>query len=267
MTMPSDLADRAAGQAMQRRGDGDAIEVVVTVRGGESLPSMPPHLPRLRRPPPARGRSLPGAARPVCRQRLPRPLRGPDPAHVDRASGRSPSTAPSTPSRTWSWDQLRELPSETFTTDIHCVTKWTQARHDLDRRVARHAARGGRDRGRVPDRLVRRRLHDQPHDRGHQRRQGVDRLRLRRRAARPRARRPGAAARPAPVPVEEREVDPRHLVHALRTSRASGRPRATTTTATRGGSSGTGTTDGPPRAGPVARRACARSRRGGRRRR
>ena len=29
-------------------------------------------------------------------------------------------------SRTWSWDQLRELPSETFTTDIHCVTKWTK---------------------------------------------------------------------------------------------------------------------------------------------
>jgi DMSO/TMAO reductase YedYZ molybdopterin-dependent catalytic subunit len=28
--------------------------------------------------------------------------------------------------RTWSWDQLRELPSETFTTDIHCVTKWTK---------------------------------------------------------------------------------------------------------------------------------------------
>jgi DMSO/TMAO reductase YedYZ molybdopterin-dependent catalytic subunit len=28
--------------------------------------------------------------------------------------------------RTWTWDQLRELPSETFTTDIHCVTKWTK---------------------------------------------------------------------------------------------------------------------------------------------
>jgi DMSO/TMAO reductase YedYZ molybdopterin-dependent catalytic subunit len=29
-------------------------------------------------------------------------------------------------SRTWSWEQLRELPSETFTTDIHCVTKWSK---------------------------------------------------------------------------------------------------------------------------------------------
>jgi DMSO/TMAO reductase YedYZ molybdopterin-dependent catalytic subunit len=28
--------------------------------------------------------------------------------------------------RTWSWDQLRELPAETFTTDIHCVTKWSK---------------------------------------------------------------------------------------------------------------------------------------------
>ena len=28
--------------------------------------------------------------------------------------------------RTWSWDELRELPAETFTTDIHCVTKWTK---------------------------------------------------------------------------------------------------------------------------------------------
>ena len=29
-------------------------------------------------------------------------------------------------SRTWTWEQLRELPAETFTTDIHCVTKWTK---------------------------------------------------------------------------------------------------------------------------------------------
>src|SRR4051794_21383751 len=29
-------------------------------------------------------------------------------------------------SRTWTWEQLRELPSETFTTDIHCVTKWSK---------------------------------------------------------------------------------------------------------------------------------------------
>jgi DMSO/TMAO reductase YedYZ molybdopterin-dependent catalytic subunit len=27
---------------------------------------------------------------------------------------------------TWSWDELLALPQETFTTDIHCVTKWTK---------------------------------------------------------------------------------------------------------------------------------------------
>jgi DMSO/TMAO reductase YedYZ molybdopterin-dependent catalytic subunit len=26
----------------------------------------------------------------------------------------------------WSWDELLALPSETFTVDIHCVTKWTK---------------------------------------------------------------------------------------------------------------------------------------------
>ena len=28
--------------------------------------------------------------------------------------------------RRWTWDEFRALPSETFTTDLHCVTKWTQ---------------------------------------------------------------------------------------------------------------------------------------------
>jgi DMSO/TMAO reductase YedYZ molybdopterin-dependent catalytic subunit len=26
----------------------------------------------------------------------------------------------------WTWDEFRELPSETTTTDIHCVTKWSK---------------------------------------------------------------------------------------------------------------------------------------------
>lgn len=30
------------------------------------------------------------------------------------------------PAKTWSWDEFRALPSETFTTDIHCVTKWSK---------------------------------------------------------------------------------------------------------------------------------------------
>src|SRR2546430_7364549 len=28
--------------------------------------------------------------------------------------------------RTWSWDEFRALPSETITTDIHCVTSWSK---------------------------------------------------------------------------------------------------------------------------------------------
>ena len=27
---------------------------------------------------------------------------------------------------TWSWDELRALPSETVTVDIHCVTRWSK---------------------------------------------------------------------------------------------------------------------------------------------
>jgi DMSO/TMAO reductase YedYZ molybdopterin-dependent catalytic subunit len=29
-------------------------------------------------------------------------------------------------SATWSWDELNALPQETFTVDIHCVTKWSK---------------------------------------------------------------------------------------------------------------------------------------------
>jgi DMSO/TMAO reductase YedYZ molybdopterin-dependent catalytic subunit len=28
--------------------------------------------------------------------------------------------------KSWSWDELRALPSETVTTDIHCVTRWSK---------------------------------------------------------------------------------------------------------------------------------------------
>jgi DMSO/TMAO reductase YedYZ molybdopterin-dependent catalytic subunit len=30
------------------------------------------------------------------------------------------------PARSWTWDEFRELPTETVTRDIHCVTKWTK---------------------------------------------------------------------------------------------------------------------------------------------
>lgn len=28
--------------------------------------------------------------------------------------------------RTWTWDSFQQLPTESFTVDIHCVTKWTK---------------------------------------------------------------------------------------------------------------------------------------------
>ena len=34
------------------------------------------------------------------------------------AGGREP--------KTWSWEQFRSLPTETLTTDIHCVTRWSK---------------------------------------------------------------------------------------------------------------------------------------------
>ena len=32
----------------------------------------------------------------------------------------------------WSWDEFRALPSETFTVDIHCVTKWSKLDTDWE---------------------------------------------------------------------------------------------------------------------------------------
>ena len=98
-----------------------------------------------------------------------------------------------------------------------------EARHGVGGRLRRHAARRRRDVRRVRRRVLRRRLHDEPAARGRDRRQGVGRVRLRRRAARPRARRAGAAARPAPLLLEEREVGARPPAARRRTSPASGR--------------------------------------------
>src|SRR3954452_20985162 len=83
----------------------------------------------------------------------------------------------------WPWEEFLALPSETLTADIHCVTKWskldtmwtgvsldtlldgvaTEGRfgHDVDRRVPRHPARRGRNRGPLRHSVVRRRVHDQ----------------------------------------------------------------------------------------------------------
>src|SRR5712691_11776559 len=84
-----------------------------------------------------------------------------------------------------------------------------EARYDLGRCLCRHAARRVWARRPLRARLLRRGLYDQSANRGRDRREGMGRLRLRRRAARSRTRWPRAADRPAPLFLEERQVGPR----------------------------------------------------------
>ena len=111
--------------------------------------------------------------------------------------------------RTWTWKEFLALPQETPTVDIHCVTKWSKLDTSWRGVSVDTLLRRRRHGGRVRHRLVRRRLHDQPRARGRHRGQGLGRPRVRRRAAGPRARRPGAAPGPASVLLEEREVGAR----------------------------------------------------------
>ena len=108
--------------------------------------------------------------------------------------------------KTWTWDEFRALPSETVTVDIHCVTRWSKLDTTWE--------------GVSVDTLLAAVEHDAPYvlafcDGGYTtnlpledvtRREGVGRLHLRRRAARVRARRAGAPARPPPLLLEERQV-------------------------------------------------------------
>ena len=58
---------------------------------------------------------------------------------------------------TLTWEQFKDLPRKTVETDIHCVTRWTQARHDLGgRRHPDHPRAGRRPSERDPRRLARR---------------------------------------------------------------------------------------------------------------
>ena len=161
--------------------------------------------------------------------------------------------------RRWTWEEFRALPSEEVTVDIHCVTKWSKLDTVWQGVSIDTLLDGVETVGRVRRPVQRRRLHDQPAARGRHRRQGLGRVRLRRRAARARARRPGAHARAPPLLLEERQVGARAAAARRPTSPASGRSTATTTTAIHGGSSGTGATDLAGRGGRRRRRrdACA----------
>src|ERR687897_1239998 len=50
---------------------------------------------------------------------------GPTP-HTPLAQWDFAITGAVSPSRRWTWDEFRGLPSERFTVDIHCVTKWSK---------------------------------------------------------------------------------------------------------------------------------------------
>jgi DMSO/TMAO reductase YedYZ molybdopterin-dependent catalytic subunit len=50
---------------------------------------------------------------------------GPTP-HIDSAAWTFTVRGAVEQPTTWTWRQLLELPNETFTVDIHCVTKWTK---------------------------------------------------------------------------------------------------------------------------------------------
>ena len=110
--------------------------------------------------------------------------------------------------RSWTWDELTSLPSESVTVDIHCVTKWSKldtiwAGVSVDtlldgvetsaEYVPPSATAGTR----------------QPPTRRRHRQQGLGRVRVRRRATRPGTRRPRAASCAASLFLEEREVGAR----------------------------------------------------------
>ena len=143
--------------------------------------------------------------------------------------------------RRWTWERVPGPAAR----DAH-------RRHPLRDQVvqARHASgrasrstrcwRASTTTAALRDRLLRRRLHDQPAARGCDRRQGLGRVRVRRRAARARARRTGPAAGAAPLFLEERQVGARACELSARgRARLLGIGSATTTTATHGGNSGT----------------------------
>ena len=139
--------------------------------------------------------------------RLPRALSRADAAHVARPVDFSIVGEVDEP-RGWTWKEFRALPSEEVTVDIHCVTKWSKL-DTVWEGVSVDTLLEGVETSRVRRPVQRRRLHDEPAARGHHGRQGMGRIRPRRRAARVGARRPGANARPTPLLLEEREVGAR----------------------------------------------------------
>ena len=111
--------------------------------------------------------------------------------------------------RTYSWDEFRALPTETITRDIHCVTKWSKLDtvwegvpvsallegHETAAEFVVAFCDGGYTTNLPLEDVAERERLGRPH--------------LRRCSARPRARRPGTAARAAPLLLEKREMGAR----------------------------------------------------------
>jgi hypothetical protein len=64
------------------------------------------------------------------------------------------------PTRRWTWDEFRALPSESITVDIHCVTKWSKL--DTVWEGASIRSSTALDGWGVCNRVLRRRLHHEP---------------------------------------------------------------------------------------------------------
>ena len=220
--MPAVDGAGSAPAADQPRGGGELLAVRSETRYRRY--DHAPDLARLPRAAPGRRPTRPAAARPVpdaATSRSCRPARRR--ARRRSTSGASRSTARSTSRASWTWEELLALPAETFTVDIHCVTKWSKLDTTWTGVSVDTLLDGRRDRGRVrrprgATATTRRTCRSRTSPTA---RRG-SRYTFERRAARARARRPGAAARPAPVLLEEREVGARPDAAPSRTSRASG---------------------------------------------
>ena len=151
---------------------------------------------------------------------------GPTPRTAAREPGTSLCVARVDRPRAGRGTNSRRCRTRRVKTDIHCVTKWSKFDTvwegvSVDTLLAEAAARGVRPAPYVLAR-IRRRLHHEPAARGRDRRQGMGGGRIRRRAARARARRPCAPARAAPLLLEEREVGAAAAPHGARRGRILG---------------------------------------------
>ena len=118
--------------------------------------------------------------------------------------------------REWTWDEFGRLPFETVPCDIHCVTKWSKLGTSFRGVSVDTLLEVAEPLGAYAMAYSHGGYTTNLRGRGPHRRQGVGRDRARGRAAPARARRPGPAARPAPLLLEERQVGRRAAGHGSR---------------------------------------------------